>query len=208
MPQTSLDTPLHEIDQRSAVRASIEEIYEVADVAIDWRQILIEDYNSDIPNWDYLKSRADKVLNGDLETYFEIISDLNPVNDLLCFGSEFECGTEDPRMLHVHFCVNSAQVLKDIEHLTKTEYNELLQDYVCGCSIRVARDIFALLPFRRVIIDAENNGKDILSVEFKRAEMLDMDYSSIDASDFITKFTHRMRFTLQDGFKEITPIDI
>lgn len=205
--QTYVDTPIQEMDQRSAVRDSIEEIYVVADAAIDWHQILIEDFDPDIPNWDYLKARADKVLNGDLETYFEIISDLNPVDDLLRFGSEFECGTEDPRMLSVHFRVNSSQVLKEIEHLPETEYNELLQDYVCGCAIRVARDIFALLPFRRVIIDAENGGKDILSVEFKRAEMLDVDYSSIDASDFVARFNHRMKFTCKDGFEEITPID-
>ena len=207
IPQNSLDAPLQGMDQRSATRDTIEGIYEVSDVAIDWRQILIADNNPDIPNWDYLKARAEKVLNGDLETYFEIISDLNPVDDLLCFGSEFECGTEDPRMLSVHFRVNSSQVLKAIEHLPKTEYNELLQDYVCGCSIRVARDIFALLPFRRVIVDAENGGKDILSVEFNRAEMLEVDYSSVDASDFVTRFNHRMKFTRKDGFEEITPID-
>lgn len=206
-PSTPEYTPVQEVDCRSAARSLIEEIYETADTAIDWRRILIEDYDADIPHWDYLKARADCVLNGDLDTYFEIISDMNPVDDLLRFGSEFECGTEDPRMLSVHFKVNSSQVLRDVDHLPRTEYNELLQDYVCGCAIRVARDLFALLPFRRIIIDAENSGDDILSVEFTRDNMEGIDYSNIDASEFVCQFLHRMSFTLQDGFSKIVPLD-
>ena len=207
-PQASGNTPVQEPDYRSATKDMIEGIYEVADTSIDWRQILIEDHNPGIPNWDYLKARAEKVLNGDLETYFEIITDLNPVDDLLRFGSEFECGTEDPRMLSVHFRVNSSQVLKEIEHLPKSEYNELLQDYVCGCAIRVARDLFALLPFRRVIVDAENRGTEILSVAFTREGMTNVDYSMIDASDFVSKFEHRMVFSIQNGFDEIVSLDV
>ena len=110
-------------------------------------------------------------------------------------------------MLSVHFKVNSSQVLRDIEHLPKTDYNELLQDYVCGCAIRVARDLFALLPFRRIIIDAENSGDDILSVEFTRDKMEGIDYSNVDASDFVCQFLYRMSFTLQGGFSKIVPLD-
>lgn len=207
LPPTPDYTPVQEVDHRSAAMSLIEGIYENADAAIDWRKILIEDYDADIPHWDYLKARAERVLNGDLDTYFEIISDMNPVDDLLRFGSEFECGTEDPRMLSVHFKVNSSQVLRDIEHLPKTDYNELLQDYVCGCAIRVARDLFALLPFRRIIIDAENSGDDILSVEFTRDKMEGIDYSNVDASDFVCQFLYRMSFTLQGGFSKIVPLD-
>lgn len=207
LPPTPEYTPVQEVDHRSAAMSLIEGIYETADAAIDWRKILVEDYDADIPHWDYLRARAERVLNGDLETYFEIISDMNPVDDLLRFGSEFECGTEDPRMLSVHFKVNSSQVLRDIKHLPKSEYNELLQDYVCGCAIRVARDLFALLPFRRVVVDAENHGKDILSVEFTREKMTDVDYETIDASEFVTSFTHRMDFTPERGFSEIVSLD-
>ena len=207
LPPTPEYTPVQEVDHRSAAMSLIEGIYETADAAIDWRKILVEDYDADIPHWDYLRARAERVLNGDLETYFEIISDMNPVDDLLRFGSEFECGTEDPRMLSVHFKVNSSQVLRDIEHLPKTDYNELLQDYVCGCAIRVARDLFALLPFRRIIIDAENSGDDILSVEFTRDKMEGIDYSNVDASDFVCQFLYRMSFTLQGGFSKIVPLD-
>ncbi len=207
LPPSTMRSSAPTIDKRSEARDLIEEIYEASDVYIDWKQILIEDSDPGIPHWEYLKARAEKVLNGDLETYFEIISDLNPVDDLLRFGSEFECGTEDPRMLSVHFCVNSSQVLKEIESLPKSEYNELLQDYVCGCAIRVARDLFALLPFRRVVVDAENRGKDILSVEFTRDRMMEANYEDIDASEFVSSFNHRMNFDLYSGFEEIDSID-
>ena len=38
--------------------------------------------------------------------------------------------------------------------MTKTRYYELQQDYVCSCILRIARDLFALLPLKTVIIHA------------------------------------------------------
>lgn len=56
-------------------------------------------------------------------------------------------------------------------------------------------------------MDAENRGKDILSVEFTRGEMVDVDYESIDASEFVATFNHRMDFCPERGFEEIVSID-
>ena len=38
--------------------------------------------------------------------------------------------------------------------MTKTRYFELQQDYVSSCILRIARDLFALLPLIMVIIHA------------------------------------------------------
>ena len=38
--------------------------------------------------------------------------------------------------------------------MTKTKYYDIVQDYVCSCSIRVARDLMALLPVGQVIVHA------------------------------------------------------
>lgn len=190
------------------VAVQIREIYRVADEPINWREILISDADENTSEeWEYYKQRAEKVLNGDIDTYFELISALNPLDDLLEYGSEFECGTDDPRMLSIHFKVNSSHLLRNMQALNNKEYNLLLQDYVCGCAIRVARDMFALLPLRHIIVDAEDHGADILSVDFDRASFLELDFDSLDASDTIELFLHRMSFTELDGFRKIEPLD-
>ena len=187
----------------AAIRDAIESIYRTADEPINWKKMLV----SDNPGDSYFHSRAERVLEGDIDTYFEVINDLNPLDDLIRYGSEFECGTDDPRMLAVHFHVNSKAVLGEARKLPRNQYYDLLQDYVCGCSIRIARDMFALLPIRHIVIDAWDAGGDILSVDFKRKEFEKLDFATLDASDTVESFEHRMDFTLDGGFKKIEPID-
>ena len=186
----------------------IQAIYRFADSPIDWKHILLSENDPSIPNFQYFKDRVDNILNGDIDTYFEVITDVNPLDDLLQYGSKFECGTDDPRLIGIHFEVNSKAVLESAHHLLHAEYNSLLQDYVCGCSIRIARDMFALLPLRYVLVDASNDGIDILSVKFSREETCSQDYSRLDASEFIEKFEHRMDFDDNNGFHAISPIDL
>lgn len=194
------DVPAVDINQ---IRTTIQNIYKEADTPINWQEMLL----STLPDNQYFHDKAENILDGDIDTYFKVINDLNPMADLMEYGSEFECGTDDPRMLSVHFLVNSDAVLKDAKKLPITQYNDLLQDYVCGCTIRIARDIFALLPLRSVIVDARDKNKEILSVEFTRKEFQKMDFAHIDASDTVSQFNHRMAFTLEKGFMTIIPID-
>ena len=187
-----------------AISNDVKAIYRDSIPAIDWHHILISqpgEYN------EYYKSRAENILNGDVDTYFEVLADLNPFNALMQYGSDFECGTDDPRMLAVHFTVNSAQVLREAQSLPLEQYNDLLQDYVCGSAIRIARDIFALLPLRSVLINAIDNGNDILSVKLKKRSFETLNFTQIDASDTVEQFEHRINFNFNDGFKPIIPLE-
>lgn len=188
----------------NAIRNNIMAIYRDSIQSIDWRHILI---SSPGEYHEYYKSRAEKILNGDIDTYFEVLSDLNPFDKLMQYGSDFECGTDDPRMLVVHFTVNSNQVLREAYSLPVEQYNDLLQDYVCGCAIRIARDIFALLPLRSVLINAIDGGKDILSVKFKKRSFEALNFVQTDASDTVEQFEYRMNFSFNNGFKPIIPIE-
>ena len=186
----------------SAIKNSIRDIYRVADETVDWEDALTN------PSADaYLRERANRILDGDIDTYFQVISDVNPLDDLIQYGSEFECGTEDPRRISIHFNVNSAAILRQARFLPKEQYNDLWQDYVCGCSIRIARDMFALLPLRHVIVDAHDGNREILSVDFKRRSFEGLDFDNIDASDTVEKFEHHMEFNIHDGFQSIIPLD-
>lgn len=187
-----------------AIRESIESIYKVADETVDWEDILLDE---SLPADDYFKVHSNGILNGDIDTYYKVINDVNPLDDLITYGSEFEFGTDDPRMIAVHFHVNSGKVLGEAKKLPKAEYNDLWQDYVCACALRIARDMFALLPVRHIVVDARDWLKEILSVDFTRQEFEQLDFENIDASDTIEMFNHRMEFSLQNGFSSITPLD-
>lgn len=184
------------------IREDIRNIYRFADRTVDWEGILENEEATE-----FAKQRAEKILDGDIDTYFQIINDINPLDDLLQYGSGFECGTDDPRKIYIHFSVNSDTVMKMAKGFPNVIYNDLLQDYVCGCSIRIARDMFALLPVRHVIVDALDRNKEILSVDFDKRHFDKLDFAQLDASDTVAAFEHRMDFDLVDGFNAITPLD-
>lgn len=191
--------------RRSAALQYIAEIYRVADPVIDWRRILITDTNEFYSDeeWNYLKPKAEQVLNGDIDTYFQIISDMNPFADLQELGSDFEFGTDDPRRIQVEFDIKPQNIIQDVKSLSKEEYNLIFQDYVCGSAIRAARDLFSLLPLRTVCVNVYSHWLCILSVEFDRERFLLLDFDRIDASDTIEGFENHMSFDAGNGFKKV-----
>ena len=196
--------------QRSSLEKYIQNIYHIYDEKLDWKKILISDKPSETyspEEWEYYRSKAEDVLNGNIDTYFELIDQLNPFNDLQEYGSEFDFGTDDPRMMAVRFRVNSINVKKNDSLLPEREKNQFLQDYVCGSAIRVAQDLFALLPLRHIIVEALDKNKLILSVDFDGKKFDKISFENADASDVIESFAHHMDFSPEKGFKEITPMD-
>ena len=110
-------------------------------------------------------------------------------------------------MMAVHFKVNSRAVLGGAESLRTEQYNLLLEDYVCGCALRVARDMLALLPVRHVVVDASEGRKTILSVDIWRRDVEGVDFAEVDPSDFIRSLNYRMDFDTARGFGEVETLD-
>ena len=96
--------------------------------------------------------------------------------------------------------------------------NELYQDYVAGAAFRIARETFALLPIKIVLVTAIRNGLDtrtgrvadspILSALFDRDTMDRLDFVQVDPSDALENFRHRMRFTKGKGMLPIEPLSL
>ena len=191
---------------------------EVSD-SIDWNNVNEDD-----------KETALKVLAKDIDTYLEVVSKYSPMEEISAFGSDFEFGADNPDILNVTFNVKINDVvptsgLKQDEkgnitefELKKTQFNDLAQDYVCSCAIRIAREVFALLPIDIVVVNAQDmifdsstgNQKDttILSVLFVRSGFDNINFEMIDPSDFIGRFKSNMSFTKSSGFKEVKEIEI
>ena len=189
----------------------LKSIHFSSDDMVDWTEILIADkpqaYCDNVEFWHYCHERAYQVLNGDIDTYLEVIRDVNPLDDLLDYGFGFECGTDHSNMMVVEFTVKEDEILPHRNNMLKTKYHDLLQDYICSCTIRVARDIFALLPVSFVIVHAVFDNHTVLSVKFDRRVFLKMKFQGADASDLLRKFKNNMIFNRESGFSPVQQIE-
>lgn len=183
---------------------NLHSIHKYADDTIDWNEVLAlptppdPSYNEDM--WSYYHSVASTVLEGDIDTYLSVIYEVNPLDDLLDFGSGFVFGTDDASKMEIEFTVNE-DALADLKNSVRpAQYHEILQDFVCSASIRIARDIFALLPVETAIVHAELGDNTILSVSFDRATMNKIRFGMIDPSDTMARFRCNMDFDLLSGF--------
>lgn len=168
---------------------------------------------------------AQKILAGDIDTYLEMMEKHSPFKELAGYGSDFEFGTEDPKKMEVEFTVNFNDVVPDYTlkktaagisqaPLSKTAYYDRMQDYVCSCTIKVAREIFALLPVDEILVHAcdtmldtsTGNNKEItiLSVRFRRDMFQGINYAMIDPSDFVDRFEKKDGFRKTAGYQEVS----
>ena len=200
---------------------AVKSVHKQSDGYIDWEVI-----KKGAGNNKELVPFAESVLAGNIDSYFKVIAEAGPFDDLLEYGSSFEVGTDDPSMLEIEFRVMSEQVIPEnklslkadgslVEKpFTKTEYYELVQDYVASTILRVARDSFALLPIQKVIIHAVDfklntaTGNEdevtIVSVKIKRDSLMTINFERIDPSDCLGGFEINEKFKKTSGF---APVD-
>ena len=187
--------------------AALKAIHKTADDTIDWNAVAASakapDASYSQVMWAYYHSVAPEVLKGDIDTYLQLIYEVNPLDDLLSYGSQFEFGTDDPRKIEVEYVVNQELLSHASQTMSSFEYNDLLQDFVCSLSIRVARDMFALLPVKDVIVHTVLGGATIFSVDFNADIFSKINFAYIDASNTATKFRNNMSFDSKKGFAAV-----
>ena len=131
---------------------------------------------------------------------------MNPLDDLLDYGSNFEFGTDNPTKIEVEFVINDAALSDAAQRLNQNDYNALLQDFVCSMSLRIARDMFALLPVQDVIVHTVLDGDTIFSVDFNIDNFSKINFGYIDASNTATKFRNNMSFDPKKGFAPVNRV--
>jgi tetratricopeptide (TPR) repeat protein len=195
----------------------------------NYRQAL-KSYEEEHNDWQKSKELAQRVLSNDKEALIEAIRELNPFSDIGELGSSlsFEINDEDRSIvdatLHVHgdeaIPKETKSLLKSgrlsVKVTPKAKFFELYQDYVCSCIIRVANELFAILPVNFVIVTALDkllNTKTghmeetpILSVAIPKKTIVSLNLDSIDPSDSLENFLHRMDFKKTKGFGAIERI--
>lgn len=126
----------------------------------------VSNYQQEHREWVELQKLSESILNGDPEAFTFAIELLNPFTEISDLGSKISFHTDSGKLMEVSLKVNSESIIPpetkillksgklSTKKMTKTKFYELYQDHVCGCALRVAREIFALLPSEMVIFTA------------------------------------------------------
>jgi len=124
------------------------------------------EYQSEFSSWQKTHLLATKVLKGDLSAYGEALSEISANGELATLGYSIVFKVENHETIACELLVCGNDVITQetkmlsasgklaSKPMPKARFHEIYQDYVCGCALRVAREIFALLPVNLVIVTA------------------------------------------------------
>lgn len=208
------------------LRSKVEEAKKI-DEAI--YQNALKQYNQDYKSWKQTQEIAEKICSGDISAYYEAVKEINPFAEISQLGSSVQFNFIDLNTIEIQLRPNSDKVIPaEIKTLLKSgklsvkkmptgQFNELFQDYICSCIIRVAREIFALIPVDMVIIHANAQllnsstgymeDTTIVSAALPRATMANLNFDMLDPSDSMDNFIHNMNFKKQKGFEAVDRIN-
>lgn len=214
------------------IRRKRQELFDAIDVgrAIDAEEFALQlmKFETFFKDWEWKRLRSDYVIAGDLEVMLEVIDVMGPFREIAGIGSSLEFSLDNRSEIEVSLNVNGKEaipaevktVLKtgklSVKKMPVTKYNELYQDYICGCALRIARELFALLPFEKVFVHAVGDilntktgykeSQPILSVLFTRETIETLNFDDLDPSDCMENFVHNMDFKVRSGFKIVERI--
>ncbi|MBL9137757.1 MAG: hypothetical protein JNK85_17935 [Verrucomicrobiales bacterium] len=185
-------------------------------------------YRKRLEEWTRLRTIAQGVLNGEEKAYIDALLEMNPFEEIGVLGSVLHFTVHSKAVLEAGLKVNGRQSIPThIKSLTasgklstkampRVRFQEIYQDYVCSCALRVAREAFALLPVRILLLTASAEMVDsgtgkfgeqpVLSVIFERDQLRALDFERIDPSDAVERFQHRGDFKASRKLEAFAPI--
>lgn len=167
---------------------AIKRIYLYEDAPVDWTELIAgataDDLLMDQTVHTYCAQMAPRILSGDIDAYLEVIERMRPVDDLALYSGDFEFGTDKPSYIEVEFAASPERVLKD------GVADDLLEEFVSAVVVRVARDLFALLPVTRVLVHAQVGSITILSVLFDRNKLRQINFKHMSVNLIVKAFPH------------------
>lgn len=179
--------------------------------------------------WAEARDIAIRILDGDRQAKLDAIEAFESFAEISHIGSAIRMTVHEGGILEARLAIHGSHVIPtEIKSLLKSgklstkamptgRFNELHQDYVCSCALRVARELLAILPDDLVIVTALDNVLNgatghmeelpILSVAFSRPTVDSLNLELIDPSDAMKNFVHNMNFKKGVGFSSVSALD-
>ena len=186
----------------------------------------IENYEKKHTEWKNKRDLADRILNKDPKAFEDVVKkNICNFEDIGNAKYYFQGFGEELSIYEVEARIDTNKAIPSFEiirldsgrikqrDMPKKRSNELLQMYLCGSIIRIARELFALLPLKFVIVNCRENRLNtqtghmedvtILSVIFPRKEFNNLNFKRINPFDAMKNFEHRIDFKITKGFLPI-----
>jgi hypothetical protein len=124
---------------------------------------------------------AEKVLKGDSQAKVDVIKQLDPFSELTDLGSLLSFRVKDDGLIECDLSAHGSKVIPSeiksllssgklsVKKMPITKFNEVFQDYVCSSAIRVANELFSILPGEMVVVTVMD---DVLNTSTGHLEKL------------------------------------
>lgn len=192
-------------------------------------QVQIQEWKDAHSDWAEERDIALRILDGDRQAKLDAIEAFESFEEISHLGSSIQMIVHEGGVLEAKLAIHGSHVIPtEVKSLLKSgklstkamptgRFNELHQDYVCSCALRVGRELLAILPDDLVIVTAIDNvlnsstghmeDQPILSVAFSRATVENLNLEAIDPSDAMKNFVHSMSFKKGAGFSAVSALD-
>jgi hypothetical protein len=129
-------------------------------------QEAIQTYVKEKAEQEKMKGLAFRILAHEHKAYIEALVEFSPLREISDLGSLLHFTVHSATLIECEMKVNSTQTIPtEVKTLTSSgklsvktmpmgRFHEIYQDYVCGCMLRVAREVFAMLPVETVLVTA------------------------------------------------------
>lgn len=193
----------------------------------------LKNYEQRYAFWNKLQKLANKIIAGDPKGLIEACcKGINTFKQIIRLIPLIEFKTDDIIYIEAILKLRGDEIIPDMEKkllksgrlsvkkMPKTKFYKLYHDYVWGCALRVARELFALLPVEMTIITAfgtvfnsqtQNGHREehpLLSIVITRKIMENLDFETLSISDVMENTVSHIKFLKTKGFKPIKKIEI
>lgn len=179
--------------------------------------------------WQERQELTAQVLVKNAEVYSQVLEAFAPFEGVAHLGSSLEF-TFTADHIEVDVNVTTTEVIPNFvvsllasgklsrKALPISKFNELYQDYVCGCLLRVAREIMAHLPVSQVVVHAIAEQLNpatgllerqvVVSASMPRTTLGKLNFTALDPSDSMQNFNHTMKFIKTSGFQGVERVGL
>ncbi len=185
------------------------------------------DFERTLEHWQRDRLFAENVLGGDSPAMVRAIQEHQTLSRAGNIGKHIGFRVQDDKLI-CSVSLHGDEIVPNFRRkqvasgklsetkMPKGDFNALYQDHVASVALRVAGEIFQILPIETCFVDCSARLLNtttghlemapILSVQFVRRTFLGLRLESLDPSDALTNFNHRMAFSRSHGFGRIVPL--
>ncbi len=176
------------------------------------------------------KLAAEVCARENLQAYLDVIRDLGSFTKLPSVASHFDFRVEVPDVVEATILGRSESELPasqktllksgklSVKAMPKGSFYRLYQNHICSAVLRVAQDLFALLPIEIALVHVEDRRLDpqtghlanicVLSVAIPRATLVTLNLRQLEPVASLGNFLHRAKLVKTKGLMPVEKLNL